>query len=98
LVVAFSHGKLQLRFRLLDCLHHECLHLSSGAPLALQAMFDTVSAGLTALGMRVSIQRVQPHTDDVLDIKQTYEGGYVMIAIDHADAPANDWHRPDLFA
>lgn len=32
------------------------------------------------------------------DIRQDYEGGYVLIAVEHADAPASDWHRGDLFA
>lgn len=32
------------------------------------------------------------------DIRQDYEGGYVLIAVEHADAPASDWHRDDLFA
>lgn len=27
---------------------------------------------------------------------QEYEGGYVLIAVEHADSPALDWHRDDL--
>ncbi|PRW59248.1 Nicotinamide N-methyltransferase-like [Chlorella sorokiniana] len=65
-----------------------------------QAMFDGFAAACrSALGMRVGITPVQPRADDagLLDIRQDYEGGYVLIAVEHAHAPASDWHR-DLFA
>lgn len=63
-------------------------------------MYDAFTLALRALGMRVGITPVQPQADDAgrLDIRQDYEGGYVLIAIEHGDAPAQDWHRPDLFA
>ena len=68
-------------------------------PSRMQAMFDGLAVALAALGMRVGITPVQPQADDagLLDIRQDYEGGYIMIAVEHADAPADDWHRPDLF-
>lgn len=43
-------------------------------------------------------QACHPHAPPCLqDIRQDYEGGYVLIAVEHADAPAPDWHR-ELFA
>ena len=62
-------------------------------------MFDAFSAALPALGLRGGFNSVQPQADDagLLDIRQDYEGGYVLIAVEHVDAPSADWHRPDLF-
>lgn len=64
-------------------------------------MYDGfVAACRQALGLRVGVTAVQPQADDagLLDIRQDYEGGYVLVAVEHADAPAPDWHRDDLFA
>lgn len=65
----------------------------------IQVMFDAfLAACAQALGLRVGVTRVQPKAYDLLDVKQEYEGGYVLLAIEHADAPADlDWHRSDLF-
>lgn len=64
-----------------------------------QAMFDAFVAATAVLGLRVGISSVSPCADDagLLDIKQDYEGGYVLLAVEHAQAPADDWHRADLF-
>lgn len=60
-------------------------------------MFDATMAAMKALGLRVGFCRVQPAAEDVLDIRQDYEGGYTLVAVEHADQPASDWHRGDLF-
>ena len=65
-----------------------------------QAMFDAFAEALRTLGLRVGVTPVQPSADDagLLHIRQDYEGGYVLIAAEHAAAPAlGGWHRPDLF-
>ena len=56
-------------------------------------MFDVTVAGMAALGLRTGTHRVQPASEDLLDIRQEYEGGYVLLYLEHADAPAGDWHR-----
>ena len=62
-------------------------------------MFDAFVAACQALRLRVGVTRVVPSAGDRLDIATEYEGGYAMLAIEHAAAPAADpaWHRDDLF-
>jgi hypothetical protein len=73
-------------------------HLAAPAPYQSQAMFDAVAEALAALGLRAAFRRVQPAAADVLDIRQDYEGGYTLVAVEHVAAPAAaDWPRDDLF-
>lgn len=41
----------------------------------------------------------QPKMDDggILGRERDYEGGFVMMAVEHEGAPAASWHRDDLF-
>lgn len=62
-------------------------------------MFDVFAAACRdALGLRVGMLPVLPAADDLLDIRQEdYEGGYVLLAVEHVAAPAASWWRDDLF-
>jgi hypothetical protein len=50
-------------------------------------------------GLRVGVNRIEPRQEDggVAPHDQPYEGGFVLVAAEHEDAPASDWHRDDLF-
>ncbi|KAL4425856.1 hypothetical protein ABPG75_009872 [Micractinium tetrahymenae] len=63
-----------------------------------QVMFDAAVGALAALGLRAGLMQVQPAAADILDIKQEYEGGYVLVAVEKEDKRAQNWHRDDLFA
>ncbi|GAB4823863.1 hypothetical protein N2152v2_010909 [Parachlorella kessleri] len=65
-----------------------------------QAMFDAFAARLQELGLRLGITQVLPKMDDggILGRERDYEGGFVMMAAEHAASPATDWHRDDLFS
>jgi hypothetical protein len=50
-------------------------------------------------GLRYRALRVAPQADDLGGIQgreRDYEGGFLLMAVDHADAPAEDWHRDDF--
>jgi len=64
-----------------------------------QAMFDTLVENMKKQGLRVGVNHIQPRQEDggFAPHDQPYEGGFVLVAGEHEDAPANDWHRDDLF-
>ncbi|KAG7675269.1 hypothetical protein Ndes2437B_g00460 [Nannochloris sp. 'desiccata'] len=64
-----------------------------------QAMFDSLIENMRKHGLRVGVNHIQPKQEDggVAPHDQPYEGGFVLVAADHEDAPATDWHRDDLF-
>lgn len=65
-----------------------------------QGVFDTFSASCWQWGLRYRAVRVQPDRDEDLGgihgRERDYEGGYLLMAVDHAAAPATDWHRNDF--
>ncbi len=63
-------------------------------------MFDAFVSRLHALGFRLGLTQVQPKMDDggILGKDRDYEGGFVMMAAEHAHDPSRSWHRKDLFA
>ena len=64
-----------------------------------QAMFDTLIENMRKQGLRVGVNRIEPRQEDggVAPHDQPYEGGFVLVAAEHEDAPASDWHRDELF-
>lgn len=62
-------------------------------------MFDAFSVRVRELGLRLGVAAVQPRMDDggILGRERDYEGGFVLMAVEHAAAPAPAWHRQDLF-
>ena len=63
-------------------------------------MFDAFATRLHELGFRLGITQVLPKMDDggILGRERDYEGGFVLMAVEHAASPASDWHRDDLFS
>lgn len=63
-----------------------------------QAMFDALVVQLRRRGLRVGLTSVQPKFEDggVAPHDQEYEGGFLLIAMEHVEAPAT-WHREGLF-
>ena len=64
-----------------------------------QAMFDRLIENMRKQGLRVGVNSIEPVQEDggVAPHDQPYEGGFVLVAAEHEDAPAKDWHRDDLF-
>lgn len=64
-----------------------------------QAMFDSLIKNMRKQGLRVGVSHIQPRQEDggVAPHDHPYEGGFVLVAAEHEDAPATDWHRDDLF-
>lgn len=85
------------------CLHHR---LAPGGRALLccavrdQGVFDTFRDSCTARGLRYRAVQVQPEEErDVGGIRgreRDYEGGYLLMAVDHSSSPAQDWHRDDF--
>ena len=65
-----------------------------------QKMFDAMVDQLKRRGLRVGVNRIEPLQEDggVAPHDQPYEGGFVLVAVEHERAPADDWHRDDLFS
>jgi hypothetical protein len=65
-----------------------------------QAVFDAFRDTCCRWGLRYRNLRVQPQSDEdlggIAGRERDYEGGYLLMAIDHAASPAQDWHRDDL--
>eukprot|EP00775_Hariotina_reticulata_P013512 gene13512-13637_t len=65
-----------------------------------QKVFDQFRDSCTQWGLRYRTVQVQPSmSEDLGGIKgreRDYEGGYLLMAVDHAAAPAQDWHRHDF--
>lgn len=64
-----------------------------------QKMFDALIANMRLQGLRVGVIQIEPRQEDggVAPHDQPYEGGFVLVAVEHAAAPGSDWHRDDLF-
>lgn len=64
-----------------------------------QRLHEGLVANLKAAGMRVHVEQVTPRLDNdgIMGRAAEYEGGFVVFYVDHAHAPAQDWHRHDLF-
>jgi predicted nicotinamide N-methyase len=64
-----------------------------------QKMFDTLIENMRKQGLRVGVNQIKPRQEDggVAPHDQPYEGGFVLVAAEHENAPAKDWHRDDLF-
>jgi hypothetical protein len=67
-----------------------------------QAVFDMFRDTCSRWGLRYRAVRVQPQGDEdlggIVGRERDYEGGYLLMAVDHAAAPAPDWHRDDFAA
>jgi hypothetical protein len=64
-----------------------------------QAVFDMFRDSCRRWGLRYRALKVQPGVKDLGGIRgreRDYEGGFLLMAVDHADAPADDWHRDDF--
>jgi len=65
-----------------------------------QAVFDAFRDTCSRWGLRYRAVRVEPQSSDELGgiagRERDYEGGYLLMAVDHAAAPAQDWHRDDF--
>jgi hypothetical protein len=64
-----------------------------------QAVFDMFRDSCRRWGLRYRALKVQPGVEDLGGIRgreRDYEGGFLLMAVDHADAPADDWHRDDF--
>lgn len=64
-----------------------------------QAVFDMFRDSCRRWGLRYRVLRVAPNAEDLGGIRgreRDYEGGFLLMAVDHADAPAADWHRDDF--
>jgi hypothetical protein len=66
-----------------------------------QATFDAFERQLARRRLRRAVLSVQPLPEDtgrgVMGRQHEYEGGFALVAIDHADAhAAGGWHRSDL--
>jgi SAM-dependent methyltransferase len=59
------------------------------------AMFDGLLANMRALGLRVGCMGVDPDPGDdgLLGSGRDYEGGFRLIGVERAEAPAVGWHR-----
>jgi hypothetical protein len=85
------------------CLHHR---LAAGGRALLccavrdQGVFDTFRDSCAARGLRYRALQVQPEEErDVGGIRgreRDYEGGFLLMAVDHSSSPAQDWHRDDF--
>lgn len=64
-----------------------------------QAMFDALVENLEKRGLRVGVNHIEPSEEDMGVVSENrYEGGFVLVAIEHREHPAGDgWHRDDLF-
>ncbi|WIA33377.1 hypothetical protein OEZ86_006513 [Tetradesmus obliquus] len=63
------------------------------------AVFDMFRDSCRRWGLRYRVLRVAPNAEDLGGIRgreRDYEGGFLLMAVDHADAPAADWHRDDF--
>ena len=62
-------------------------------------MVGAFAARLQELGFRLSITQVLPKMDDggILGRERDYEGGFVLMAAEHAASPAPEWHRDGFF-
>lgn len=65
-----------------------------------QAMFDAFSNQCASRGLRYRILKTLPVSgySGILGRHGDYEGGFLLIAIDHQAAPCNRWHRDDFTA
>jgi hypothetical protein len=65
-----------------------------------QAVFDAFRDSCRGWGLRYRAVRVQPRDDrdrgGIVGRERDYEGGHLLMALDHAAAPAQDWHRHDF--
>lgn len=65
-----------------------------------QKVFDTFRDSCRQWGLRYRALGVRPERDEDLGgiqgRERDYEGGYLLMAVDHAAAPASDWHRDDF--
>jgi hypothetical protein len=65
-----------------------------------QGVFDAFRETCSRWGLRYCAARVQPQSDEelggIVGRERDYEGGYLLMAVDHAAAPAGDWHRDDF--
>lgn len=62
-------------------------------------VFHTFRDSCRCWDLRYRALRVQPEAKDLGGIQgreQDYEGGFLLMAVDHAAAPAVDWHRDDF--
>ena len=61
-------------------------------------VFAAFEAACAARGLRHRSARVAPRPEDCDGgiLRDDYDGGFVMLAVDRADAPAADWHRGDF--
>eukprot|EP00879_Flechtneria_rotunda_P029879 GHRR01032342.1.p1 GENE.GHRR01032342.1~~GHRR01032342.1.p1 ORF type:complete len:205 (-),score=87.79 GHRR01032342.1:678-1244(-) len=65
-----------------------------------QKVFDAFIKNCTKWGLRYRALRVYPQPGDVAGglygREGDYEGGYLLMAIDHAGNPADDWHTDNF--
>jgi len=65
-----------------------------------QKVFDEFRDSCRQWGLRYRTVQVKPSmSEDLGGIQgreRDYEGGYLLMAVDHAAAPAQDWHRHDF--
>jgi hypothetical protein len=65
-----------------------------------QAVFDAFRDTCLRWVLRYRAVRVQPQSDEelggIVGRERDYEGGYLLMAVDHEGAPAQDWHRDDF--
>jgi hypothetical protein len=64
--------------------------------------FVKLDAECVRRGLRCQKKKFSPMADYGVDYngvsvrEEEYEGGHVLLALDHASSPAHDWHRDDL--
>ena len=66
---------------------------------AVQAHFDALFQQFARRCLRAARHAVEPPRNEAGLSGQTldYEGGFIMIALEHEGSPVADWHRADLF-
>lgn len=59
--------------------------------------FTTFTAECARRGLRYRKKQIHPSKDydGIIGREEDYEGGFLLMAVDHADSPCETWHRDD---